>query len=99
MSHPAFRLTAAAFGAALFTVSLSASAADTSPDTTLGAVTVVGNWLENPNAAKVLEHPGARTIVDRETIEESGATNVRGCAACPACRCRTATARAAATSR
>jgi len=82
MLQPAFRLTGAALGVALLTFSLSAAAADASPEananeTTLGAVTVVGNWLENPNAEKVLEHPGARTIVDRQAIEESGATNVR----------------------
>ena len=82
MLQPAFRLTGAALGVALLTLSLSATAADATPEAsangaTLGAVTVVGNWLENPNAEKVLEHPGARTIVDRETIEESGATNVR----------------------
>ncbi|MGO4325746.1 TonB-dependent receptor family protein [Cupriavidus sp. 2TAF22] len=44
---------------------------------TLGAVTVVGNWLENPSETKVLEHPGARTIVERETFAQSGASNVR----------------------
>ena len=79
--QPAFRLTGGALGAALLFVSLSARAAeaqkDAAAETTLNSVTVVGNWLENPNAAKVLEHPGARTIVDRETIVESGATNVR----------------------
>lgn len=48
-----------------------------SAESTLNAVTVVGNWLESPNEAKVLEHPGARTIVDRETMVESGASNVR----------------------
>jgi len=45
----------------------------------LSAVTVTGNWLSNdvPNDEKVLEHPGARTIVDRQRIEESGASSVR----------------------
>ncbi len=46
-------------------------------DKTLSTVTVVGNWLDQPNETKVLEHPGARSIADRRTIEESGATNVR----------------------
>ncbi|MBO4123739.1 TonB-dependent siderophore receptor [Cupriavidus gilardii] len=49
----------------------------TEADKTLSTVTVVGNWLDQPNETKVLEHPGARSIADRRTIEESGATNVR----------------------
>ncbi|KJK25249.1 amino acid ABC transporter substrate-binding protein [Burkholderiaceae bacterium 16] len=48
-----------------------------SAESTLNTVTVVGNWLESPNEAKVLDHPGARTIVDREEMIESGASNVR----------------------
>ncbi|SDD37049.1 Fe(3+) dicitrate transport protein [Cupriavidus sp. YR651] len=55
----------------------SAPAAAPASGTTLNAVTVVGNWLEAPNEEKVLEHPGARTIVDREAITETGANNVR----------------------
>jgi len=46
-------------------------------DTGLEAITVTGNWLDQPNQEKVLEHPGARTIVDRKRIEESGASNIR----------------------
>src|SRR5215472_4530674 len=75
---PAFRLTVCATGVALLTLPL-ASRSQTPPaiETTLNAVTVVGNWLEAPNEEKVLEHPGARTIVDREAIVETGANNVR----------------------
>ncbi len=78
----AFRLTGGAFGAALLCLSMSAHATDNASapqpnETTLNTVTVVGNWLENPNETKVLEHPGARTIVDRQQIDESGASNVR----------------------
>lgn len=44
---------------------------------TLQAISVTGNWLDQSNAEKVLQHPGARTIVDRKQIEESGATTIR----------------------
>jgi hypothetical protein len=57
--------------------SQTAPAVTRADETTLNAVTVVGNWLEAPNEEKVLEHPGARTIVDREAIVETGANNVR----------------------
>ncbi|CDG82278.1 fe(3+) dicitrate transport protein fecA [Janthinobacterium agaricidamnosum NBRC 102515 = DSM 9628] len=40
-------------------------------------VTVTGNWLSTPSNAKVLEHPGARSIVVRQRIEESGSSSVR----------------------
>lgn len=79
----AHRPTAAALGAALLCLSASGRAAEpqpaapAGPGDTLQTVTVVGNWLEQPNETKVLEHPGARSIADRQTIEESGATNVR----------------------
>jgi len=43
----------------------------------LAPVKVTGNWLNDPNEAKVLEHPGARSIITRERIRESGASNVR----------------------
>ncbi|GGC02876.1 amino acid ABC transporter substrate-binding protein [Oxalicibacterium flavum] len=43
----------------------------------LPAVTVTGNWLNNPNERRVLEHPGARSILERERIHESGAASVR----------------------
>lgn len=81
--QPAFRLTGGAIGAALLFAHLAAmpahaaEPASANPEATLNTVTVVGNWLENANEAKVLEHPGARTIVDRETFAEAGANNVR----------------------
>lgn len=81
--QPAFRLTGGALGAALLFLSLPAQSAEANqlspaaPESTLNTVTVVGNWLENANETKVLEHLGARTIVDRETFQESGANNVR----------------------
>ncbi len=43
----------------------------------LGTVTVTGDWLDDPSATKVLEHPGARTIIERKQIVESGSTSVR----------------------
>ncbi|MEG2048193.1 MAG: TonB-dependent receptor, partial [Comamonas sp.] len=44
---------------------------------TLDSVTVTGNWLDNPNQEKVMEHAGARTIVDQQRIEESGSASLR----------------------
>ncbi|MDF3832616.1 hypothetical protein P3W85_06610 [Cupriavidus basilensis] len=67
--HPTIKLTGAALGAALPCLTTAASAADAQPgatpqaasafsaETTLNAVTVVGNGLWNPNETKVLEHP------------------------------------------
>ncbi|WP_258224084.1 TonB-dependent receptor plug domain-containing protein, partial [Stenotrophomonas sp. HMWF003] len=52
------------------------SAQSASP-TELDAVTVTGNWLDNPTEAKLLDHPGARSIVESQRIAESGATSVR----------------------
>ncbi|UBM09064.1 TonB-dependent siderophore receptor [Cupriavidus metallidurans] len=79
---PAFRLTLCATGVALLALPLSsrsqtAPAATPANETTLNTMTVVGNWLEAPSEEKVLEHPGARTIVDRKAIVETGANNVR----------------------
>jgi len=44
---------------------------------TLDAITVNGNWLNNPNEQKVLEHPGARSIIERKRLQETGATSLR----------------------
>ena len=82
LSHRAFRLSCAAaavaavFGSFASPVHAQATAA---PEVALDSVTVTGNWLDGdtPNAEKVLEHPGARTIVERERIQESGATTLR----------------------
>ena len=81
-SHRAFRLSCAAaavaavFGSVASPVHAQTTAA---PEAALDSVTVTGNWLDGdtPNAEKVLEHPGARTIVERERIQESGATTLR----------------------
>ncbi|MFD4836585.1 TonB-dependent receptor family protein [Achromobacter sp. NPDC058515] len=43
----------------------------------LAAVTVTGDWLGTPTEEKVLAHPGARTVIERQRIEESGSSNVR----------------------
>lgn len=54
------------------------TAADAAPaGNTLGAISVVGDWLDNPNEEKVLEHGGARTIIERSSFQDTGATNVR----------------------
>lgn len=51
--------------------------ADSASGTTLEAITITGNWLEQPNAEKVLKHPGARTILERKEFEERGAADIR----------------------
>ncbi|HEY0121226.1 MAG TPA: TonB-dependent receptor plug domain-containing protein, partial [Rhizobium sp.] len=45
--------------------------------TVLETITVTGNWLDEPNEEKVLKHAGARTIIDRKRVDESGASNIR----------------------
>jgi Fe(3+) dicitrate transport protein len=69
---------AAALIAALATVPTSASAQSTpATPTELDAVKVTGNWLDNPTEARLLDHPGARSIVESRRIAESGSTSVR----------------------
>lgn len=36
-----------------------------------------GNWLEDANSTKVLNHAGARTVVNRKELEARGATSVK----------------------
>ncbi|KAF1068418.1 TonB-dependent siderophore receptor [Variovorax sp.] len=43
----------------------------------LEAITVTGDWLGSPTEKKVVEHPGARTIVEPRQIRESGSSSVR----------------------
>ncbi|MBM7059713.1 TonB-dependent siderophore receptor [Pseudomonas sp. UL073] len=43
----------------------------------LGNVEVVGDWLGEATDEDVKNHPGARSVVDQQTIEESGAKQVR----------------------
>jgi len=43
----------------------------------LAPVTVTGDWLGTPTEEKVLSHPGARTVVEQQQIQESGSSNVR----------------------
>ncbi|WP_042577365.1 TonB-dependent receptor family protein [Variovorax paradoxus] len=67
---------------ALLPLSLQSFAADAEPaadpsKASLETITVTGDWLANPNEKKVLEHAGARSIVERKQIEESGASSVR----------------------
>ncbi|WP_213778984.1 TonB-dependent siderophore receptor [Caballeronia sp. dw_276] len=54
-----------------------AETAEPAKETALEAVTITGDWLGSPTEQKVVEHPGARTIVERTEIVESGAANVR----------------------
>ncbi|WP_307685126.1 TonB-dependent receptor family protein [Variovorax boronicumulans] len=66
---------------ALLPLSLQSFAADaepaTDPSKSLDTITVTGDWLASPNETKVLEHAGARSIVERKQIQESGASSVR----------------------
>ena len=55
----------------------SAQKAGAADATELEAITITGNWLDQPNSEKVLKHPGARTIVSQEQFEARGAFDVR----------------------
>ena len=44
---------------------------------TLGAITVVGDWLGDADEKNVLEHPGARDVVRREQAQQEGLSSVR----------------------
>lgn len=50
---------------------------DTSDTILLDPVLIIGNWLDEPNEKKVLNHSGARTIVSREQFEERGSVDIR----------------------
>ncbi|MDM9648654.1 TonB-dependent siderophore receptor [Rhizobium sp. S163] len=69
--------TLLATSAMLPCVALAQEAKDDEAATILDTIAITGNWLDKPNAEKVLKHAGARTIVDQQQIEESGAQNVR----------------------
>src|ERR1700761_1204302 len=47
------------------------------PTANLEGVSVVGDWLAEADQNVVVNHPGARTVVRREQLLESGATNLR----------------------
>ncbi|MDQ0015049.1 Fe(3+) dicitrate transport protein [Variovorax boronicumulans] len=70
-----------AIAMALLPLSLQSFAADAEPaadpSKSLETITVTGDWLASPNETKVLEHAGARSIVERKQIQESGASSVR----------------------
>ncbi|MCL6705937.1 TonB-dependent siderophore receptor [Pseudomonas sp. R2.Fl] len=75
--NPKFARSALLASVALTPVHGFAQDADATDETTLEAITITGNWLEQPDQEKVLKHPGARTIVDREKLEERGAADIR----------------------
>ncbi|WP_406886199.1 TonB-dependent receptor plug domain-containing protein, partial [Acinetobacter baumannii] len=54
-------------------------AADTYPTVTLNPITVQaeGNWLDEANAQKVLNHAGARTVIQRDELINRGVTSVK----------------------
>ncbi|MBS0452883.1 MAG: TonB-dependent siderophore receptor [Proteobacteria bacterium] len=62
---------------ALLQLALPSLAADEAESAkSLGTIQVSGDWLGSPSETKVLEHGGARTIIERKQIEESGSANV-----------------------
>ena len=53
------------------------SVADTGSASRVDTVTVVGNWLDSPDYDEVvLDHAGARSIIDKKTIEEKGSESI-----------------------
>ncbi|NGO56001.1 TonB-dependent receptor family protein [Allomesorhizobium camelthorni] len=54
-----------------------AQEADPGGVTVLDTISITGNWLDQPNQETALKHPGARTILDRDTFETRGASDVR----------------------
>ena len=56
-----------------------AADSDSNSVSTLQTITLQaeGNWLENANAEKVQKHAGARTIVDRNRLDEVAATSIK----------------------
>ncbi|MNF54071.1 Fe(3+) dicitrate transport protein FecA precursor [compost metagenome] len=68
------KLSRLALGIALGITSYAGVAAETME---LGNVEVVGDWLGEAKNEDVKNHPGARTVIREQTIEESGASNVR----------------------
>ncbi|SEJ96941.1 Fe(3+) dicitrate transport protein [Variovorax sp. OK212] len=70
-----------ALALALLPLSLQGFAAEAQPaadpSKSLEAITVTGDWLGSPSETKVLEHAGARTIIERKQIQESGTSSVR----------------------
>ncbi len=73
---PLFRLS-------LLTASIAVAfpvlATDNSSQNDTDTVTVVGNWLDNPDTSSVLlNHPGARSIVTQQQMHEQGAPMANG---------------------
>lgn len=71
-----------AIALALLPLSLQGYAAEAQPapdasKPSLEAITVTGDWLGSPSETKVIEHAGARTIIERKQIQESGSASVR----------------------
>ena len=63
----------------LATQTVFAAEPDSNTVSTLQTITLQaeGNWLENANAEKVQKHAGARTIVDRNRLDEVAATSIK----------------------
>lgn len=84
-TQPRFRVSALSYAvlmASLCIYQASAYAADktTNEETkTLATISLQaqGNWLDEANVQKVHEHAGARTIIDRNQLDEKATTSIR----------------------
>jgi len=54
-----------------------ATNAGATPAQSMSVITVIGNWLAHPDAQSVMEHGGARSVVDRAEFTRLGATDAR----------------------
>lgn len=75
---PSFPLRACALAAALLCTagSLHAQETATSTEPAMETIQVSGSWLGTGLNSSVKRYAGARTVVTKETIEESGATSI-----------------------
>ncbi|GAA3942673.1 TonB-dependent siderophore receptor [Litoribacillus peritrichatus] len=53
------------------------NALDQEPPVLMDELVVQGDWLVNAKNQQVFEHPGARTLVDRDDFKKEGASNVQ----------------------
>ena len=63
--------------AATPSASADADAVGDGQTTDLSTVTVTGNWLDLSNGERLLQHAGARSIIDKQRIDEIGGNTVR----------------------
>ncbi|MBF22756.1 MAG: TonB-dependent siderophore receptor [Pusillimonas sp.] len=74
-AHTASRLHSLAVSMSLFALP-SLVDAQVIQQQALDTITVQGDWIGNPTAEDAKEYSGARTVIDRRQIEQSGALNL-----------------------